>query len=651
MSRALVHELLALRLDFVLARLPADVRAADFEAVPASEERIDIIAGAAHPLAARPSVGLVELLAHDWVMQAPGAPIRLAVEQALLARGARPPTRVTNTSSLLATIAMLATSRGGGPGQPRGRRPRRAGRQRPRRARRPRAPRRRALRRSRPPRPPPVARSRSAVARWSRRPSPDAARDPLPPLAGLRRSPRRATTSPTRRWPGEMDAAFFLTRDRNFIPHEYPCRTALRRRPPRPPARGARRAPPSPATGSPSARRALDLSGFWFRPTRIAAWARTRIARRRRRRRPPPPRDLRRRRPLRRRRRGRLPRPLHPQRARPSTELAADARRPAESRLEVFFDDLAERDTRFSFAARLARRPARAAGQPFDAAARRVAEVEAALDAMHFERPAYTGGEVAPRASPARSPPRAAIDASATARARPRRVTLDPPRAGQTALALGAAEALPAGLPPLPRRRSSSTASPPPAPSASRSPATRRPADLADRIAEALADVAAHGEPDPMTALARLATGRAGPRDRGDARRRRSRPIADCWDCADFVLVPLLWVARPLRRRPRPRRSSRAIDAPILGYRYWLDEPGNDVQWYFSENHALLFHTAAYLAGHLLPDARFARSGRTGARAVRRRRARASAPGSTISSAGRWPSSTPPPTSPSTSRA
>ena len=110
MSRALVHELLALRLDFVLARLPADARAADFEAVPASEERIDIIAGAAHPLAARPSVGLVELLAHDWVMQAPGAPIRLAVEQALLARGARPPTRVTNTSSLLATIAMLATS-------------------------------------------------------------------------------------------------------------------------------------------------------------------------------------------------------------------------------------------------------------------------------------------------------------------------------------------------------------------------------------------------------------------------------------------------------------------------------------------------------------------------------------------------------------
>ena len=44
-----------------------------------------------------------------------------------------------------------------------------------------------------------------------------------------------------------------------------------------------------------------------------------------------------------------------------------------------------------------------------------------------------------------------------------------------------------------------------------------------------------------------------------------------------------------------------------------MDEPGNDVQWYFSENHALLFHTSAYLAGHLLPASTFVRSGRKGA--------------------------------------
>lgn len=110
MSRPLVNELLALRLDFVLARLPPDATVDDFEAVPAREERIDIIAGAGHPLAGAEPVGLADLLACDWVMQAPGAPIRLAVERALLAQGARPPARVTNTSSLLVTIAMLATS-------------------------------------------------------------------------------------------------------------------------------------------------------------------------------------------------------------------------------------------------------------------------------------------------------------------------------------------------------------------------------------------------------------------------------------------------------------------------------------------------------------------------------------------------------------
>lgn len=110
MSRPLVHELLARRLDFVLARLPSDADAADFEAVRASEERIDILAAAGHPLAGRARVSLAEVVAHDWVMQAPGAPIRLAIEEALLAQGVRPPLRVTNTSSLLVTIAMLATS-------------------------------------------------------------------------------------------------------------------------------------------------------------------------------------------------------------------------------------------------------------------------------------------------------------------------------------------------------------------------------------------------------------------------------------------------------------------------------------------------------------------------------------------------------------
>ena len=32
------------------------------------------------------------------------------------------------------------------------------------------------------------------------------------------------------------------------------------------------------------------------------------------------------------------------------------------------------------------------------------------------------------------------------------------------------------------------------------------------------------------------------------------------------------------------------LEKAMCGFRYWIDEPGDDVMWFFSENHALLFH-------------------------------------------------------------
>lgn len=107
MSRDLIHELEALRLDFVLARIPPESDPGAFDAVRAAEERIDLLVGRDSPFAARRSVGLVELLNLHWVMQARGAPIRMAIEAAILGLGAPLPPRVTNTSSLLVTLAML----------------------------------------------------------------------------------------------------------------------------------------------------------------------------------------------------------------------------------------------------------------------------------------------------------------------------------------------------------------------------------------------------------------------------------------------------------------------------------------------------------------------------------------------------------------
>ncbi|QFI69134.1 hypothetical protein [Sinorhizobium alkalisoli] len=82
-------------------------------------------------------------------------------------------------------------------------------------------------------------------------------------------------------------------------------------------------------------------------------------------------------------------------------------------------------------------------------------------------------------------------------------------------------------------------------------------------------------------------------------------------DCSDFVMVPLLWLLRGYGRRLAPEIAEK-IRQTVLGYRYWIDEPGNDVMWFWSENHVLCFHVSQLLAGECLPDALFTASGRTG---------------------------------------
>ena len=408
---------------------------------------------------------------------------------------------------------------------------------------------------------------------------------------------------------GGMDSAFFLTRDRNFIPHEYPCRTRFAadhrgRRPevrgepaftrawlpfgapaprplrasgsarpasppgPRPPSRPT--PPARPASASPPAA-APSSSSTAPRPATSPPTPATR------KRAPtsPPPLPAGRRHPrglLRRPRRARHPLPL-----------------PAR---------LAGRPLRPPGAARSTRPP------------RRWPRSKPRSRRMHFDRPAYAGGEVAlvlPRPLPRRA------DLAITARASTpalrahdlapgagRRSRSPPPSAPPTSAASAS--------------RSSSTASPPPGRLGARDrPRRRRP------------------RPDPRRPHRRGAgdgrrAGRARhrhrarpprhrrrrPGDRGDARR-RPRPDRRLLGLRRLRAGAAALGARSATPPPLPDALRARIDRTVLGYRYWLDEPGNDVQWYFSENHALLFHTAAYLAGHLLPDARFVRSGRTGA--------------------------------------
>jgi hypothetical protein len=55
------------------------------------------------------------------------------------------------------------------------------------------------------------------------------------------------------------------------------------------------------------------------------------------------------------------------------------------------------------------------------------------------------------------------------------------------------------------------------------------------------------------------------------------------------------------------------LKACILNYRYWVDEPGNDVMDFHSESEQFLFHTCEMLAGQLFTDLPFKNIGKSGA--------------------------------------
>ena len=82
-------------------------------------------------------------------------------------------------------------------------------------------------------------------------------------------------------------------------------------------------------------------------------------------------------------------------------------------------------------------------------------------------------------------------------------------------------------------------------------------------------------------------------------------------DCADFFLAPILWSMKAMGNLYPEDLYERAKKA-VLGFRYWIDEKGNDAMWYFSENHAFLFHVSQYLAGTMFPDETFTVSDRKG---------------------------------------
>jgi hypothetical protein len=87
-------------------------------------------------------------------------------------------------------------------------------------------------------------------------------------------------------------------------------------------------------------------------------------------------------------------------------------------------------------------------------------------------------------------------------------------------------------------------------------------------------------------------------------------------DCSDFImhcLLRLVYQFAPLADQAglRPGLVER-IRRTILSFKYWPDEPGLDSLCTWTENHQVLYASAAYLAGQLFPHEFFGNSGHSG---------------------------------------
>lgn len=82
-------------------------------------------------------------------------------------------------------------------------------------------------------------------------------------------------------------------------------------------------------------------------------------------------------------------------------------------------------------------------------------------------------------------------------------------------------------------------------------------------------------------------------------------------DCADFRLSVMLRLYRDFATE-LPVSVQTELKNAILGFRYWMTQPGQDSMCFWSENHQIIFASCEYMAGKTFPDQVFTVDGKTG---------------------------------------
>jgi DNA-binding transcriptional LysR family regulator len=107
-SNELARDLLAGRLDFLLARIPAEFDADEFDQLAVGVEEARLVVRRGHPLLGRGAAALADLAQCEWVTQPRGAPLRRALESLFLSANLSPPRRILATTSLTMTLMTVA---------------------------------------------------------------------------------------------------------------------------------------------------------------------------------------------------------------------------------------------------------------------------------------------------------------------------------------------------------------------------------------------------------------------------------------------------------------------------------------------------------------------------------------------------------------
>lgn len=109
-SEVLVDALRRGELDVAVTPRPPDDELDGLETRPLADEPLTIVARAGHRLARKRSVGLGALNALTWIVPPAGSPLRRDFDAIHAAAGARPPTDLIETVSIVATLALLQSS-------------------------------------------------------------------------------------------------------------------------------------------------------------------------------------------------------------------------------------------------------------------------------------------------------------------------------------------------------------------------------------------------------------------------------------------------------------------------------------------------------------------------------------------------------------